>query len=186
MSYSPWGFIQTKKGHQRGVTSITTSSHGGILVSKGFAEKFLSEAARKRAILWNNAYYCFEEDCACEMVFNELPYVQTAEQKQSTYQSLSRWYPDYLIELGSTPEPKAYAEYQRDRAEGARRKSRDPNMVVAGVDTEVKRTLNGCEIDDIVVKAWTANGSEHLVTKSSYRTVMFESRTCNLSDMVLV
>lgn len=175
--YSPWGFIQTKKVHQRGVTSITTSSHGGILVSKGFAEKFLSEAARKRAILWNNAYYCFEEDCACEMVFNELPYVQTAEKAQSTFYSLSRWNPDYLLEVGVVPEPERYNEWKRDRAEGARRKSRDPNMVVAGVQLD----LNIGQ-----VKAWTADGSEHTVTQESYRKAMFEARTCNLSDMTVI
>ena len=99
MAYSPWGKIQHKQIHQRGVTQVTTASHGGILVSKGFATKFLSEAARKRAIFWNNSYYCFEEDCAVDMVYNELPYVMTAEQKALVQKSLATYNSSYLAEL---------------------------------------------------------------------------------------
>jgi hypothetical protein len=175
--YSPWGKVQDKRVHQRGVTWVSTPGHGGLMVSKGFAHKFLSEAARKRAILWNNAYYCFEEDCDCCIVFNELIYLETEEQKKANFLNLSRWNPDYLLEVGIDPEPERYSEWKKSKAEDTRRASKDPNMVVAGV-----------QLDSNIgqVKAWTADGSEYTVTQTSYRRVMFESRTCNLSDMELV
>lgn len=170
---SPWGKIQTKNVHQRGVTWVSTSSHGGFMVSKGFAEKFLSEAARKRALRYGN-YYCFEEDCDCCMVFNELIYVQTEETRTSNFRNLSRYHPDYLLEVGIEPEASLYAEWLRDIEEGKRRATKDPDLVVAGVNLDESSGQ---------VKAWTADGKEHTVTKESYHKVMFDTRTRNLSDM---
>ena len=44
--YSPWGEVQHKEVYQRGLTWVSTASHGGFMVAKGFAQRHLSDAAR--------------------------------------------------------------------------------------------------------------------------------------------
>lgn len=59
---TPWGAADYRKKFAVGVNLYATPSHGGICISKGKAEKYLTEAARKVALRYGNGYW-FEEDC---------------------------------------------------------------------------------------------------------------------------
>ncbi len=102
MKNSPWGKVQHEEKHQRGVTWVTTASHGGYMISIGFAKKFLSLAAQSRGLRYGG-YLCYEEDCLWAIVEFELMFVTTPERRETVYRTLSRWYPNYLIERGFVP-----------------------------------------------------------------------------------
>jgi hypothetical protein len=168
---TPWGTSQTVTTHQRGYHYVTTGSHGGYMLSAGFAAKFLSLSAVHRGLRYNG-YVCFEEDCAYAMVEFELPMVTTQEYKDGLFKTLSRWYPNYLIERGFTPIESLYQEWKDDQVEQQRRADKDPNLVVSALNAGENR-----------VKVWTAAGTEHFVTAESYAD---RSHKYNLSQMVLV
>lgn len=105
---SPWGKVQSSTSLMRGVREVSTSGHGGIMVTKKFADENLSEAAVKRGIPYGN-YVCFEEDCDAAMVVWEIPEIwhlfnpNKAEIKNSLIENLSAFNPDYLREMGIEP-----------------------------------------------------------------------------------
>lgn len=70
MSNSPWGTIQTQTVLARGVRWVNTASHGGFLISRTFAEAYLSPAAVKRGKDWNG-YLAYEEDCDATIILFE-------------------------------------------------------------------------------------------------------------------
>lgn len=113
MTSTPWGKSQSKKVWCRGVTFHSTSSHGGFMVSKGFAHANLSRAAIERAFSYGN-YLCYEEDCAAEILFFELPGLRVAFLSTSDpVKCLSLYYPDYLIQRGLEPYAEEYARHKR-------------------------------------------------------------------------
>lgn len=67
---SPWGEVDWNETLCPGVFMVSTSSHGGIMVSKDMTA-ILSPAAVKCG-LRANGYLCFEEDCDENIVFREL------------------------------------------------------------------------------------------------------------------
>ena len=67
---SPWGEVQTCDILCLGVFMVSTSSHGGTMVSKGMTAA-ISSAARKCALRYGG-YLCFEEDSAESVVLREL------------------------------------------------------------------------------------------------------------------
>lgn len=67
---SPWGEVQHCDTISPGVFLVSTSSHGGTMVSKEVAA-MLSPAARKCGESYNG-YLCFEEDCQEKVVLREL------------------------------------------------------------------------------------------------------------------
>lgn len=160
---TPWGKSHNSQKIERGLTFYTTPSHGGFLVSKGYAEKHLSPAALKRGEKWGG-YYAFEEDCAAAIVELEIPAAQTvftnteAITNESLIKGISRWYPDYLIELGIEPDPQGYAIWKTWRESDRLRAERSPDLIVSAQG-----------VDSNTVKVWTADGSEHLVTHESYQ-----------------
>lgn len=68
---SPWGYIDEVTQIERGLCDIQTPGHGGYRVAKRYAEKHLSQAARKASI-FDGSYYWFEEDCQARIVEWEL------------------------------------------------------------------------------------------------------------------
>ena len=161
MKSSPWGKVQWEKKYGRGITAVSTAGHGGYLISKGVAKKRLSAAALKYAAEEWNGYYAFEEDCACAVLFLELPEIRkpewNAEAEESIVRSISRWLPDYLLATGRTPAPEAYADYLAGQEDYRRRVAKDPDLIVAAVGQ-----------DDGRVKVHTADDKEHFVTSESY------------------
>ena len=67
---SPWGEVQTCDTLCPGVFLVSTSSHGGTMVSKD-VEAFLSPAAVKCGFR-QKRYICFEEDCQENVALREL------------------------------------------------------------------------------------------------------------------
>ena len=73
-SYSPWGAIQDSTQICAGVRWVSTASHGGLMVTKQAAAKYLSEQAIKAIHCTPSAdYACFEEDCEYAIAFFERP-----------------------------------------------------------------------------------------------------------------
>jgi len=69
---SPWGKVDNEVKFARGLIWVETASHGGFLVGLGFADRFLTGAARARGKQWGS-YLAYEEDCDCLIVLYELP-----------------------------------------------------------------------------------------------------------------
>jgi len=67
---SPWGEVQVCDPLCPGVFMVSTSSHGGTMVSQDMAA-LLSSAARKCGMR-QGGWLCFEEDTAEYIVFREL------------------------------------------------------------------------------------------------------------------
>jgi len=172
---TPWGKANFIKKYQRGLTWIETPSHGGYRVSCGFAEKFLSEPARKLAMKWGN-YWWYEEDCLASIIDYELITVTTQEKRDLTFKNISRWNPEYLLERGITPSPKEYSDWLVNRADQIRRSKKDPNWVISA-RTEV--------LEVGLVRVVTADGLLHNVTAESYKKAR-ENNNYQLSDMVLI
>ncbi len=71
-AWTPWGMSDNIVNIRRGVRSYSTPGHGGIGVSRGVAEKMLSDAARF-AGEYANGYFWYEEDCKYAIPFYEHP-----------------------------------------------------------------------------------------------------------------
>lgn len=70
-TYSPWGEIQTCKALCPGAYSVSTASHGGVMVCRGLAEKAFRKEARACGFA-EGAYLCYEEDCDEPVAIREL------------------------------------------------------------------------------------------------------------------
>lgn len=66
MMNTPWGKSQTVKKIDTGIYFVTTAGHGGYMISRKKAEKFLPANCINRGFLGSpyGGYYCYEEDCA--------------------------------------------------------------------------------------------------------------------------
>lgn len=72
MEYSIWGEIQHNDSLRRCVRVVSTAGHGGMLLSKRFAEKNLPEDVIMNMPFYNG-YYCFEEDRDFTLPFFFIP-----------------------------------------------------------------------------------------------------------------
>lgn len=114
---TPWGRADHQETLTRGLTIVSTPRHGGVMISKGFAEKNLSEVAIKKALIYNN-YLAYEEDCDMSIIIFELPQYFTKENEtieeiaEEAKRSVSAWNADYLIERGIEPTEAEYKYYQ--------------------------------------------------------------------------
>ena len=104
-----WGTAQHVLNLCRGVRSVSTASHGGILVSKGFAEKYLPKEILACTPFMHGCYQ-FEEDgeAYTPMFFQPNLIIKLTESfgskdKESlkrhfkyTYQGIVHWHPEYM------------------------------------------------------------------------------------------
>lgn len=124
---SPWGKIDHYETLCNGVYSVTTESHGGIMVVADKAEKFLSLEALKCGFV-ENGYACFEEDCAAPVAFRELmdkelykapvdEYWKPGQFEHVIDRSIQIWNPDYWTarESGKTKEAAGENGIQKSR-----------------------------------------------------------------------
>ncbi len=58
MTWSIWGTVQQENKIVRGITQVSTATHGGYVVSKGKCTDAMKEVGVKRGNYWY-----FEEDC---------------------------------------------------------------------------------------------------------------------------
>lgn len=69
--HSPWGEVQHCECLCPGVFSVSTASHGGVVVHESIAREVLSQEARKHCFR-DAGFYCFEEDCYAPVAIREL------------------------------------------------------------------------------------------------------------------
>lgn len=173
---SPWGKVDNVSSICRGVAWVSTPSHGGLRISKGFAQKHLSHSAIKRAIV-QGGYLFFEEDCDFAIPALELstlwpslfPNMKLEEMRDYLVSKLSSYNPDYLLERGLEPSQKEYEDYKERQEQGRRRREKDPDLIVAAQN-----------VNEETIKVWTADGLQHHVTAESYRNSRKDSRWINL------
>jgi hypothetical protein len=77
---SPWGSIQATYPIMRGAAWVSTAGHGGLRVSRGFADKHFSPQALAAPFVFvTKDYVFFEEDCAWAIAVYESPEIFEAE-----------------------------------------------------------------------------------------------------------
>ncbi len=107
MSYSPWGKIDLVSKYIRGVSFVSTPSHGGFRVSLNVLKTnaISLEYLLSKAIVIQN-YAFFEEDCLAQLFLADCPSIlKLVADKQGKdaqgllddcMSSVKHWYPDYF------------------------------------------------------------------------------------------
>ena len=123
--YSPWGEVQHQEKLCSGVFSVSTASHGGIMVHGSVAKAVLSPAARKHCFR-DGSYYCFEEDCDAPVAIRELldkglytapvnDYFKPGEYERVINRSLQEYHPDYWKGREAAKAKQAEKRKERER-----------------------------------------------------------------------
>lgn len=123
--YSPWGEVQHQEELYSGVFSVSTASHGGIMVHRSVAKAVLSPAARKHCFR-DGSYYCFEEDCDAPVAIRELldkglytvpvnDYFKQGEYERVINRSLQEYHPDYWKDREAAKAKQAEKRKERER-----------------------------------------------------------------------
>lgn len=94
-SYSPWGKYSSSDthSHARGITSVSTASHGGFKLSKGR----IVEMAKKGlpAKIW------YEEDCEYALVVIAFPQYFDEAMVNNAKEVAKDWYPDEYMKFAN-------------------------------------------------------------------------------------
>ena len=177
--FSPWGGIQHSSVIARGLKAVSTAGHGGYMVTQKFADKYLSNACKKRALEYSN-YLCYEEDCDYAILAYDLldtfgekmksEKITLEEYKTSLLESLSYYNPEYLMEIGVKPLEKQYNLYLERKKEEKMRADKHPDLIISALS-----------VDKETVKVWTADNNIHFVSKESYRDLRKNSKLLLLS-----
>ena len=123
--YSPWGEVQHQEKLCSGVFSVSTASHGGIMVHRSVAKAVLSPAARKHCFR-DGSYYCFEEDCDAPVAIRELldkglyaapvnDYFKPGEYERVINRSLREYHPDYCRAREAAQANRSEKQKERER-----------------------------------------------------------------------
>ena len=123
--YSPWGEVQLQEELCSGVFSVSTASHGGIIVHRSVAKAVLSPAARKHCFR-DGSYYCFEEDCDAPVAIRELldkglytapvnDYFKPGEYERVINRSLREYHPDYCRAREAAQANRSEKQKERER-----------------------------------------------------------------------
>lgn len=123
--YSPWGEVQHQEELCSGVFSVSTASHGGIMVHRSVAKAVLSPAARKHCFR-DGSYYCFEEDCDAPVAIRELldkglytapvnDYFKPGEYERVINSSLQEYHSDYWKAREAANAKQAEKRKERER-----------------------------------------------------------------------
>ena len=104
---TPWGRAQATTTYASGLLKVDTAGHGGLLLSRSFAAKNLSEAGRKRGEEFGQ-WLAYEEDSAVNIIFYELERFFREPSPELMHAGLridlERDFPGYLEELaGAAP-----------------------------------------------------------------------------------
>lgn len=185
---TPWGKADGVEVLERGISKVYTPGHGGLMIAKGYAMRNLSRSAIDRGQVFGS-YLAYEEDCDWAIPMFELRHLWPiyfrpgSESAKDPYGSmlhtLSYYNADYLLEIGVTPEPKAYAVYEQRRIEGEMRQAKSPHLIVAAWgswDTKIPG----------VIRVATANGREYHITESSYKAAQASGQILDIDNMEIV
>jgi hypothetical protein len=159
--YSPWGPTDFHETKASGVHVVGTPSHGGIMVSEGFAKRYLTQAAISRGLRYGD-YLCYEEDCDAAIVVFELPDLFPDSDIVKAKRSLSLWNADYLLERGIQPVEPQYTEYREMKQADKMRAAHDPNLIISAWGDWYTH-IPGVDMVE------TADGKCHFVTAESYK-----------------
>lgn len=164
---TPWGRADSQKELLPHIYSVSTPSHGGIMIAKSEAKVRLSPAAQKHGWSWGN-WLCYEEDCEWAIVAWEVPGIWPnffcrfeGDVKEYILQTLSSWNADFLLEIGVVPSPVEYARWQAQKQEETMYSQKSPDLIVSAWG-EWDTNRPG------VVRVQTADGKDHFVTSDSY------------------
>lgn len=113
---SPWGEIDNLEIICEGVYSVSTASHGGIMVERQTAEKVFSKQSQSVGF-WENDYLCFEEDCAETVALRELmdkklfkphgdDYFSQGKYEDAINRTIVSYYPEYWKYHQSQTQPR--------------------------------------------------------------------------------
>lgn len=106
-AYTPWGEIDRCTDIAPGVFSVSTSSHGGIMVDTDMVRSALSAKAQELGFQYGG-FLCYEEDCDAPIVLRELmdkklytapvnEYYKEGEYSALIDDSLRHYHPDYWL-----------------------------------------------------------------------------------------
>jgi hypothetical protein len=132
--HTPWGRSDYQKQFRRGVTWVSTPSHGGFMIAEGTARELLSAAAIAEGELCCG-YLAFEEDCDAAIVLYELPETREGFSNTSDAEliaSLSAWNLPYLRARGIEPDAQGAAFWQERHEEERMRAEKSPDLIIAG------------------------------------------------------
>lgn len=175
---TPWGKSDSKQTVKRGLSFVTTPSHGGFMVSKTYAEKHFSKAAITRGKAYGS-YLAYEEDCDYLIVIWEVggfdipsstPTTSTdilglgKFTREQLIKSLSMWHADFLIERGETPDPDGLKFFNENRQSDRMREDKSPDLIVAAYGDWADWVPAG------KVGLQTADGKRYLAPSSNYQT----------------
>ncbi len=113
---TPWGLPTRIIDLEPGISFVLTAQHGGLVLTRDYAEKNLSYPARRRGLSFGETL-TYEMDCAWALVLWELSHLRgpLGEKGRSDSESfpekhlvgiIARRFPDYLKEYWAL---KSYA-----------------------------------------------------------------------------
>jgi hypothetical protein len=166
---TPWGKSDSKITLARGISFVTTPSHGGFAVTPTAALQYLSTAAVARATKYGS-YYFFEEDCDTYIVLFELPQALRIKwstgvpTKEALIKSLSLWHADYLIEVGTTPDAEGLKGFNENRLRDRMQADKSPDLIVSAFGEWAEWVPKGrTGVITADGKRWTVPASEYSV-----------------------
>ena len=97
---TPWGTSQTRTEMAKGIVFYTTSSHGGMHLTKARMDKMPEQFKSERGYgthAERNGEGWFEEDCEVGLVIEAFPDDFTPEQVETAKKSNRNWYPKLAV-----------------------------------------------------------------------------------------
>ena len=166
---TPWGKSDSKATLARGISFVTTPSHGGFMVSQTAAGKYFTPAAIKRGKAYG-AYLAYEEYCDYAIVLLELPQALRLKwsinvpTREKLIQGLSHWHADYLVEVGIEPNAEGLKWFNENRQHDRMREDKSPDLIVSASGDWKHGVPKG------MVEVTTAAGTRHFVWADEYAT----------------
>ena len=163
--FTPWGQSDYTEQLEPGVLRVGTPSHGGLMITRTYAEKHLSPEARERGMSCG-IYLAYEEDCNWCIAAYELKHLWpqlfrncNIDPWDHLLRSLSRWNLDYLRARAINPMPEEAAQYDAMKRTDELRRIKPPDLIVSA-------STHPSEAGKVVLT--TADGKEHVVDDDKY------------------
>lgn len=115
--HTPWGESDHCEVVAQGFCSVSTPSHGGMVITEAFARHYKISQAALDAAEHRYGKYFFEEDCAWCVLMWELPQFwftllkSLPNPKEYLHGCISRWNAEYFDKIGETCNPEDRAKY---------------------------------------------------------------------------
>ncbi len=172
---TPWGPAQEIVSLLTGFSTVSTAGHGGMMISEGAANRCLSKAARKRALM-HNTYFCYEEDCDFLIPLFDAKALRTQlmagvsfwedktaeEIEEYLIKQLSNYHGDYLIEIGVEPDQEIFEKAKLREEYYQACGDRSP-LVATSCSGDWSTLIPG------IFKIFSADNKIHYITEDSYK-----------------